>query len=224
MRAINTVSFGVVVSVLAGASQMASAQAHPTRQYLLEAGSSLRVERCLGPCDCALGPQTGAAYGSFDLRLVTPGDVFDIYEVSRVSIIAQVAGQTYQLSGAGFLRDATELAGVHIMELDLSIDGVEPVHFSSGFVTTVGRLHPYLDIAVATEVLGCHRYTIQIFSQAGCVADFDQNGRVDPDDLADFIAAYFSVEPPPRVDVDSNGVVNPDDLADFIARYFDGCE
>ena len=224
MRAINRMSISVVVSVVAGASHMACAQAFPTRTYLLEAGSALTVERCLGPCQCAIGPQTGAAYGSFDMRLVTPGDVFDIYAVSRVSIIAQVAGQMYQLTGDGFLRDATQLAGAHIMELDLSIDGVAPVHFSSGFVTTVGRLHPYVDIRVGTEILGCFRYTIQIFSQAGCVADFDENGRVDPDDLADFIAAYFSEVPPPRADVDSNGVINPDDLADFIARYFDGCD
>jgi probable HAF family extracellular repeat protein len=56
-----------------------------------------------------------------------------------------------------------------------------------------------------------------------CSADFDNSGMIDPDDLADFIAAYFSVPPDPRCDVDASGNIDPDDLSDFIAAYFVGC-
>ena len=51
-----------------------------------------------------------------------------------------------------------------------------------------------------------------------CAADFDASGSVDPDDLADFITAYFATSP--AADADGSGTVDPDDLADFISRYF----
>jgi hypothetical protein len=56
-----------------------------------------------------------------------------------------------------------------------------------------------------------------------CPADFDASGTVDPDDLADFIAAFFSTPPGPGADFDASGTVNPDDLADFIGAFFTPC-
>ncbi|MBL8758793.1 MAG: hypothetical protein JNK35_10225 [Phycisphaerae bacterium] len=56
-----------------------------------------------------------------------------------------------------------------------------------------------------------------------CPADFDQSGTIDPDDLSDFIACYFSIPPCPAADFDASGTTDPDDLADFIAAYFAGC-
>jgi T5SS/PEP-CTERM-associated repeat protein len=56
-----------------------------------------------------------------------------------------------------------------------------------------------------------------------CLADFDKSGSLNPDDLADFIAAFFTAPPPPEADFDLSGQVNPDDLADFIAAFFGGC-
>jgi len=53
-----------------------------------------------------------------------------------------------------------------------------------------------------------------------CPADFDGSGVVDPDDLADFIAGFFSSPPDPRTDVNADGTIDPDDLADFIATFF----
>jgi subtilisin family serine protease len=56
-----------------------------------------------------------------------------------------------------------------------------------------------------------------------CPADFDGNGVVNPDDLADFIAVFFSAPPDMRADFDASGSINPDDLADFIAAFFTPC-
>jgi hypothetical protein len=64
---------------------------------------------------------------------------------------------------------------------------------------------------------------VRLEATGGCGADVDGNGVVNPDDLADFIACYFSVPPCGVADFDLNGVVNPDDLADFIAVYFGVC-
>ena len=52
------------------------------------------------------------------------------------------------------------------------------------------------------------------------LADFNRDGIVDPDDLADYIAAYFSVPSDARCDVNADGIIDPDDLADYISLYF----
>jgi len=56
-----------------------------------------------------------------------------------------------------------------------------------------------------------------------CPADFNGDGTTDPDDLADFITAFFSVPPAPGSDFNNDGATDPDDLADFIIAFFSGC-
>jgi len=56
-----------------------------------------------------------------------------------------------------------------------------------------------------------------------CPADINGDGVLDPDDLADYIAAYFSDPPGAGTDLNGDGVTDPDDLADYIASYFAGC-
>lgn len=59
---------------------------------------------------------------------------------------------------------------------------------------------------------------------AGCRADFNGDGNVDPDDLGDYINCYFSetvvLGSCPAADFDGGGDANPDDLGDFINLYF----
>jgi hypothetical protein len=57
----------------------------------------------------------------------------------------------------------------------------------------------------------------------GCVADFNGNGEVDADDLADAIACYQMPVPCAALDLDGDGDIDSDDLADMIAAYFGGC-
>jgi len=54
-----------------------------------------------------------------------------------------------------------------------------------------------------------------------CAADFNQDGVLNPDDLSDYINAYFSEPPEARADFNLDGIVNPDDLSDYINAYFD---
>jgi hypothetical protein len=70
---------------------------------------------------------------------------------------------------------------------------------------------------------GAAQWSFSITPPQFCPADFDGNGMLNPDDLADFIAAYFSSPAGPGTDFDGNGTLNPDDLADFIAAFFGGC-
>ncbi len=56
-----------------------------------------------------------------------------------------------------------------------------------------------------------------------CMADYNEDGRLNPDDLSDFIGAYFSTPPGPRTDLNGDGFIDPDDLSDYIALFFAGC-
>ena len=56
-----------------------------------------------------------------------------------------------------------------------------------------------------------------------CLADFNASGHLDPDDLSDFITAFFVVPADPRTDFDGNGSIDPDDLNSYITAYFAGC-
>jgi len=56
-----------------------------------------------------------------------------------------------------------------------------------------------------------------------CAADFNADGNADPDDLADYIGAYFASPSDPRAEFDGVCGITPDDLADFIAEFFTNC-
>ncbi|MBL8757045.1 MAG: beta-propeller fold lactonase family protein [Phycisphaerae bacterium] len=55
-----------------------------------------------------------------------------------------------------------------------------------------------------------------------CFPDFNGDGNLDPDDLSDYIACYFT-PPCPQSDYNADGNTDPDDLSDYIADYFFGC-
>ena len=56
-----------------------------------------------------------------------------------------------------------------------------------------------------------------------CRPDFNGDGALDPDDLADYIGAFFAVPPGAGSDFNADGATDPDDLADYIGAYFAGC-
>lgn len=55
-----------------------------------------------------------------------------------------------------------------------------------------------------------------------CGPDFNRDGDLNPDDLADYISCYYNL-PCQGSDFNLDGNTDPDDLADFIAAYFNGC-
>jgi len=62
-----------------------------------------------------------------------------------------------------------------------------------------------------------------VIQQVSCPADFNQDGTLDPDDLADYIGAFFTQPPAQSADFNGDGAVDPDDLADYITAFFTGC-
>jgi len=65
--------------------------------------------------------------------------------------------------------------------------------------------------------------TVTLACNPACAADYNGDGNLDPDDLADYIACYFSAPPCDLADFNNDMNADPDDLADFIAAFFGGC-
>ncbi len=59
-----------------------------------------------------------------------------------------------------------------------------------------------------------------LFNLIPCPADFNRDGNIDPDDLSDYIACFFSPVPCPAADINFDGNIDPDDLSDYIALFF----
>ena len=73
----------------------------------------------------------------------------------------------------------------------------------------------------------CERVEYTPYGVAAAVTEhaegeFNGDDVLDPDDLADFMGAYFSIPPAASADWTRDGTVDPDDLADYIAAYFAG--
>ncbi len=56
-----------------------------------------------------------------------------------------------------------------------------------------------------------------------CPFDINGDGNLDPDDLSDYIACFFSQPPCPQADINGDGSTDPDDLSDYIGGFFGGC-
>ena len=56
-----------------------------------------------------------------------------------------------------------------------------------------------------------------------CGADFNGDDLLNPDDLSDYINAYFNQAQGSRADFNADGVTNHNDLTDYLSAFFNGC-
>jgi hypothetical protein len=93
---------------------------------------------------------------------------------------------------------------------------------------TIGQF----DANPANQVLGNSRFTIAGGFWPGvdsrlCAADFNADGRLNPDDLSDMITCFFvELQFPgtcPAADFNADGLKDPEDLSDYITAFFFGC-
>jgi hypothetical protein len=59
---------------------------------------------------------------------------------------------------------------------------------------------------------------------SACIADFNGDGLINPDDLSEFITCFFlQLQFPgfcPGADFNGDSLINPDDLSEFITTFF----
>ncbi len=68
---------------------------------------------------------------------------------------------------------------------------------------------PYLD-------LGAYEYT-----PPACRADFNNSGSLSPQDIFDFLSAWFALNP--AADFNASGTITAQDIFDFLGAWFSGC-
>jgi probable HAF family extracellular repeat protein len=140
--------------------------------------------------------------------------------------------------GYGYdINNSEAVVGTMFLLFENPADNIFRAFVSQGGITTdltsvvaelPGTLTEARDIAnsgmiVATANDGFAPSAVLLVPSIGCAADFNGDGTLDPDDLADFIACYFTEPPCPLADYSGDGTTDPDDLSDFIAAYFAGC-
>ena len=133
------------------------------------------------------------------------------------STVPQSSGEFHRHFGYTLLAPAEQ--GVYLLNLRLWTDTPPGVTPSQPFWLVFNRSESnavYVQaFDWATNNLGA--------SPPACPADFNADGELDPDDLADFIGGYFSAPPIESTDFNDDGTVDPDDLADYIGAYFASC-
>ena len=205
-------------SAVLGAASFAGAQPVP---YVLDSHSVFTIEPCLGPCDCVSPPLLGTLRGTFDLRLITVGDVFDFYEVLNVQWVGTYEGIETAITGSGLYSESTHLAGLHHIELDLVLGDYGPGRFESDIDVPLARLFTFIDINANTEVLGCTRFTVDIRATPVCRPDFDRDGFLTGLDFDGFVTAFEQGWW--YADFNGDGFVTGADFDEFVESYESGC-
>lgn len=107
-------------------------EAAPASLYLLGRGS-VYTEGCVPPCDCPTW--MGKARGWFFMSPSGSDPLFQHYAVEEIRwFVFGVGDFFHRITGRGTYSIGGEVAIMHRLELDLSIDGGEPEHLDSGFV------------------------------------------------------------------------------------------
>lgn len=108
------------------------------------------------------------------------------------------------------------------------LDGFSPALGDAFTVLTAGSLTGGF-ATIEAPTLADASLRLRVGVEGGAVvvrfataADFNGDGVVNPDDLSDYINAFFVVPAGPEADFNLDGIVNPDDLADFINAFFAG--
>jgi hypothetical protein len=112
----------------------AAGQLEAAELYTLLPGSTFQ-QGCSGPCLCPIEIEQELT-GTFTLFPTGVDPLFTNYSLEGISWTAEGPnGQpAHTITGGGTYRLGGEVAVMHQLTLDLSIDGGEPTHFDSGLV------------------------------------------------------------------------------------------
>ncbi len=153
--------------------------------------------------------QQGAA-ASAPLTVTNAGDVarWTVSGIDTLRYTFTVSGPFTAPPGP-FTEPPGGGSGSHLVVMDTTTPGVK-----SGTLTIASNDpdQPVQVVALSGEVL-----VVTL-----CAADFNQDGVVDPDDLSDFVACFFTL-PCSGADFNGDGAADPDDLSDFIGAFFTAC-
>lgn len=149
----------LAVLVLSLSGSVSSAQGTAVT-YALDADSNF-TEGCWPPCRCPLWFFEDLT-GTFELEFInSTSDFYDHYAVTAVDFAISQGGVVRTVTGSGQYDLGGQVALMHRLQLDLTIDGSGPEHFDSGLVPGGGDF-PRIDVDVNRNGLVCFD---QLFEQ-----------------------------------------------------------
>ena len=219
-------TFGCDSGSMPRATQLAATRRMLTRwfRFYLMQDSTLTPQVWPFVGDSAVG---FSGFTSSGISLGTADTILDIRQGGTATVQLTVTNsspraQTILLSGSAPLLGSLTIDPPVTPMLAPGETAVIAATIRADLTATRFHLSPRVIAVSGHDGLSMTDRAIIVYVQ--CAADFDVDGSVTPDDLADFIAAYFSPSPQsPSADFNLDGVTDPDDLADFIARYFSPC-
>lgn len=152
---------GIVLLVVA---QAASGQASVTLPVVYELAPGSTFQRgCYEPCLCPLEEEV-SIHGTFRLTRSSADPLFTRYAVTDVHWTAPDSAQELVITGSGTYRVGGEVAVVHQLELDLSVNGEPVQHFDSGLVPG-GAEFPKIDIVISINGMYCYDTVIHVVAR-----------------------------------------------------------
>ncbi len=142
----------------------------------------------------------------------------------RIDIASAASNDLLVVTGGG----ASVAAGALDVQL---VSGFSPVRGDSFTILTASFISGQFPTTNLPALAGGLAWRVEYLSNAvrlvvvsdACPADFNADGVLDPDDLSDYIAAFFSTPQPPAADFNADGFIDPDDLSDYISAFFSSC-
>lgn len=149
-----------LVAVLAGtAAAQLGASADGTIYRLNDDATHQRG--CFPPCLCPLLEQQPVV-GVFVLGPRVIGDAVDFHKVREINWRVGNDNSRFRITGSGMYRVTNFGKPVeHALDLDLSIDGAEPVHFFSDFVPVTSN-DGAIDIPISMNGVFCYDVVIRV--------------------------------------------------------------
>ncbi len=139
-------------------------------------------------------------------------------------LVSVDAGGLYA-RGSGTSFAAPLVAGLAALVQSVLVDGSpsQIERLIADHAVNIDALNPGMAGLLGTGRIDAAATLAATAGLAGCRPEFNRDGTLNPDDLGDFITAYFDEATLLNVDYNADGVRNPDDLGDFITTYFAGC-
>lgn len=211
-----------LASVLLLTSWAAVSRADPlegTHRFRLLPDSQF-LTGCFPPCECPLFSYP--MLGTFDLTLVGIGDVTDFYDISNVDFV--IVGTGPHISGAA-RYGVSEVGDFQWIDGDFTLPGSNTQRMHSD-ITPGGAQFPLIAVQASINGMVCHDTVLSIVAlPVACLADLDQDGAVDLDDLAQILAHFGTTAGAATADGDIDGDHDVDlsDLAEFLSQFGQPC-
>ena len=144
----------LMVGVLAAVPALSAAGTSCETLYALTENASY-VEGCFPPCACPLTEATRFR-GTFSLGPDTIDRAIISQDVTKLYWIATIDAAEVEVTGTGvYRRSIGPSPTAHALDLDLTVDGREPQHFSSGWLPLASD-DGSINIPVSIHGQTCH--------------------------------------------------------------------